>query len=426
MSNVVQGTTGEAQQQTLHILVVPYQSEGHINGMLRLVQALAAEKGVLVTFGYPARFHSSTLKRNKHCSLLNTSFSGQSNSMLRVEVVEDGLPLEEEQPLTDEQKRASVPIFQNADLADDAGLPRVDFWSSTAAVYSTGTQLALLVSKGILPLPKSCWLVEEKWSVEAALIEGIPGLPPFPPTDLPRVFVQAEEVSDSKLQFGLAGFRRAREAHAILVHSVYELESQVFDALQATGFPSHAVGPLPNSALEPSTTNHECIQWLGTQPPSSVIYVALGSIAIFTSAEMHALALALESSGHPFLWVIRPDSISATLSEVLPEGFLQRTVAKHMGLIISWSPQAENWKIGVELERQHDGSFTKEAVERALKDVFALEGKEGPTYKETALHFKKVARSAMQNGGTSHSNLVNFLQHLRHSPHCDNRFSSSN
>lgn len=485
--------------QQLHFLLVPAQSDGHINALLRLAHALVAEKGVLVTFGYPARYHSLALKRNMLSSLLSSSSSAHSNSMLRVEVVEDGLPLEEELTLTTEHRRSSFLVFQNAikllvhdllhkskpsstaplpplhciisdtfapwtqDLADDVGIPRVDFWASTAAVYSMGCQLSLLLSNGTLPLPKSCWLDSEKWSVEAPLIEGIPGLPPFPPTDLPVEFVQAEEVSDLKLQFMLARFGRVREAQTILVHSVYELESQVFDALQEKGFPIHAVGPLnADSASEPSTlihakgAKHECIQWLDKQPPSSVIYVAIGSMANFTSAEMQALALGLQASRHRFLWVIRRDSISGAVSEALPEGFLQQTVEKGLGLIISWSPQAEvlchrsvvaffshcgwnstlesiwegvpmvacpraaeqrsnarwivqNWKIGVELERQHDGSFTKDAVERALHDVLAL------NYKESALHFRKVARSAVQKGGTSHSNLVSFLQHLRHS-----------
>lgn len=38
------------------------------------------------------------------------------------------------------------------DLADKSGLPRVDFWTSTATVYSMGAHLSELISRGHLPL----------------------------------------------------------------------------------------------------------------------------------------------------------------------------------------------------------------------------------------------------------------------------------
>lgn len=301
---------------------------------------------------------------------------------------------------------------------------------------------------------------EKKWKVEAPLVDCVPGLPPFQVTDLPVQFVHPEELTDPSLKFMMDAFGRAREAHTIFVHSAYELESQVFDALQANGFPIHAVGPFLDSPSQPSSdnANQECIQWLDTQLPNSVLYVALGSIASLVPAEMHALALGLEASGHPFLWVIRRDSISSSLSDALPEGFLQRTVEKGLARIISWAPQmevlrhcavgaffshcgwnstlesmwegvpmvacpraaeqrsnarwiVENWKIGVEVERQQDGSFTKEAVQSALQSVLTTEGTD---YKERALQAKRMARSAVQKGGASYTNLVSFLNGLRH------------
>ncbi|MCO5608480.1 hypothetical protein L7F22_062690 [Adiantum nelumboides] len=107
----------------------------------------------------------------------------------------------------------------------------------------------------------------------------------------------------------LVAFNRIKEAHTILVHSLYELEGLIFDALHVAGLPVHLVGPLtdhPQSsfaqALQTVNTNkrHACLDWLDTQPAASVIYVALGSVAKLSLLEMHALALGLEASKHPF------------------------------------------------------------------------------------------------------------------------------
>lgn len=486
-------------KRNLHILAVPVQVEGHINGMVRLAQSISLQEGVIVSFVYPAHYHSLAQKRNELVAL-------QKYPQLRLEVVEDGLHLEEKEALTYDAFHASIPIFQNAvklllhnllhpaehssglnlpppccivsdtfcswmqALADTVALPRIEFWTSTAAVFSMGSQLASLISGGVLPLPKSCWAdSENKWIADAPLIDSVPGLPPFPVTDLPYEFVYPEDLSNPDLQAMVASFAHIREAHTILVHSVYELESEVLDSLQSVGYPIHAVGPLLDSGIEASTptpadkAKHECLEWLDKQLPASVVYVALGTLAKFSAAERHALALGLEASGHPFLWIIRRDAIVDTLDSALPEGFLQRTIEKGLGLIVSWAPQrevlshgsvgvffshcgwnstlesiwegvpmvacprageqrsnarwiAEKWKIGVELERQVDGSFTKEAVQSALKEVMASECMpEGQSYKEGALKAKTLARSAVQNGGTSHSNLVSFCQHLHQS-----------
>lgn len=70
----------------------------------------------------------------------------------------------------------------------------------------------------------------------------------------------------------------------------------------------------------------------------------------------------------------------------------------------------EKWKIGVEVERQEDGSFTKEAVEKAVEAIMV----NAQQAKERALHFKQVVRRTIEDGGTSHSNLLNFVERLRY------------
>ncbi|KAI5077816.1 hypothetical protein GOP47_0007640 [Adiantum capillus-veneris] len=485
-----------------HVLVVPGIQEGHVNGMLRFAALLASahhQQGLLVSFSYPARAHALALKRNKLSALPPS---------LRVHIVEDGLPTAEHEFPTTSQVQGSVAIMQNAieavlqqyaalaskvcggnecedgvnedgfspasemhssswppicciisdivlpgaqDLAAKFEIPRVNFWTGNGTTYYMISHLPQIIAKGMLPLLEGSG---DKWKLEAPLIDFIPGLPAFHLTELPRDLLQISDVSHSRYQFVLKAVARAKDADRILVHSVYGLESTVYDAMQAQGFPIYPVGPLFESNPLDSGTNDqtEGIEWLNQQKPASVVYVALGTIAKLNLQEMLSMALGLEASGHPFFWVVRMDSLPApNLHESLPDGFLERTVSKGKGIIVTWASQVEvlkhiavgaffshcgwnsvleslwegipmvacpraaeqrcnarfvvkDWKVGVEMEREDDGSFTTVAAQKAIEEVMGNQ-----EVKERALHFKQVVRHAVGTHGTSHSNILRDL-----------------
>lgn len=482
-----------------HILVVPWIVDGHVNSMLRFAHLLAAHQGLLVTFGCPARAYALAQKRSMISRLPHS---------LHVQVIEDGLPLEEDQSPTLYQaqishtimqpsieallqqhlanskampcvggggddvygdNKSSLPIHSSQwppisciisdtflpstrDLADKFDIPRVEFWTCNATIYDMFLYLSEIIAKGHLPLPEG---TGDNWTVEAPLIDFLPGLPPFHITELPRELLQASDVSDPRFQFIIKTFACARDADRILVHSVYELESHVYDGMQSQGIPIYAVGPLYlalESLSDPASKHTECLQWLDQQVPGSVVYVSFGTIAKLTLQEMHSMALGLEDVGHPFLWVVRNDNLTtANVCESLPEGFMERTVSKGKGFIMPWAPQREvlkhiavgvflshcgwnsileslwegvpvvacpriadqrtnakfivDWKVGVEVERHQDGSFTKEDVQKAIQAVLT----DYPQAKEKALHLQQVCRGSIAHG-SSHSNIVNFVK----------------
>ncbi|KAH7351904.1 hypothetical protein KP509_19G019500 [Ceratopteris richardii] len=504
----------EKSAKMVHVLLVPIHLQGHLNGMLRLARYLAAQEGMLVTFVYPHRSYHLALNRNRRQAALSTKdvcsaaatipiFSSKS---LHIQVVEDGLPLDKDPDLA--SFAASISIIRRGvqlllddlmgqsssrlssadeqdycflswpppcciigdtfvpwvqDIADAAHIPRVDFWTSSAAVYSMGSRIELLHSSGILPLPKSCWVDQEtKWTARAPEIDGAPGLPPFPVTELPVEFIRPESGSQPEFQFMLKAFSRVREAHAILIHTLYELERPVIEGLCAAGFPVYAVGPLPEglsltgTSVSTTMAADDCLRWLDAQSTSSVIYVALGTIVKVSLTEIHALALGLEASKRPFLWVLMPDQ-SQSLVDALPSGFLERTVDQGSALIVPWAPQTQVlahaavgaffshcgwnstlesmlegvpmvacpraaeqrsnakwitkiWKIGVAMEIKEDGSFTKEAVEIALREVFSQDG--SVCYRKQAQHFKQLTRRAFEKEGSSRANMDDFLRML--------------
>ena len=51
-----------------------------------------------------------------------------------------------------------------------------------------------------------------------------------------------------------------------------------------------------------------CLTWLDMQQVASIIYVSFGSIAVKSEEQLEQLALGLEGSGQPFLWVLRVDT----------------------------------------------------------------------------------------------------------------------
>ncbi|MCO5579643.1 hypothetical protein L7F22_033500 [Adiantum nelumboides] len=348
----------EEEEEKGHVLAVPFQAEGHIQGLLRLAHAMAA-MGLKVTFIYPARFHAIAFKRGGPDHLLLSKVA-PGTARLQFEVADDGLPLEEECALTAELLLISIPIFQRAvklilnrltsqalpllscivsdcvspwtkELAHALALPHISFWTSTAASFSMSAHLPLLISSGHLPVNKDCWAEGKRWILEAPLVECIPGLPPFPVTDLPSEFAQAETLTDPCLQFLAAAFQcREGVTTSFLVHSVYELETQVFDELQTQGFAVEAVGPLLHHSL-PQRTNHECLQWLDMQAASSVIYIALGTVSHLSPEEALALGRGLEALGCPFLWVMRRDEVLHSLPEAI----------RGSGIILPWVPQEE-------------------------------------------------------------------------------------
>ncbi|KAH7387545.1 hypothetical protein KP509_16G028800 [Ceratopteris richardii] len=175
-------------------------------------------------------------------------------------------------------------------------------------------------------------------------------------------------------------------------------------------------------------------------------------MASYPLHQFQALAMGLEVSGQPFLWVVRPDSINMPLQEALPPGFIDRT--KDRGLIISWGPQllilshpsiggffthggwnsmienisigsvpmicfphaaeqrlnrvlmSDMWKIGLRLKHRDDGFVQKEEVARVTGDLF--HGKEATVLTNSLKHLGEMVKKAAAEGGSATKNLCEF------------------
>lgn len=138
------------------------------------------------------------------------------------------------------------------------------------------------------------------------------------------------------------------ESSAIIFNTFDELEGEVLEAIASKSPNIYTVGPLhllcrhlPESEFKSFRSNlwkedPECLKWLNEKEPNSVAYVNYGSITVMTDEQMKEFAWGLANSGHPFLWIVRPDMVTGD-SAILSQEFYEEI--KDRGMIANWCPQ---------------------------------------------------------------------------------------
>ncbi|ONK66620.1 uncharacterized protein A4U43_C06F10250 [Asparagus officinalis] len=266
---------------------------------------------------------------------------------------------------------------------------------------------------------------------------------PFPSNLCYRLHEARRLFSDSFTSnaSGISDFQRIKlvldGCKAVAIRSSMELEPEWLELLpKLYDKPVIPIGllPPPTTTMEGSrgSGGNDILDWLSEQRSRSVVFVALGTEVALSSEMLHQLALGLEISKVPFVWAFRKPAGSLNHEGLLPEGFEER--CKRYGIVArGWVPQLKilahesvggflthcGWGsvveslhfglplvmlpisvdqginarmiiekgISVEIERnEEDGSFTKEAVAKALRGVVV----EGEKYRKRAGGLKDV------------------------------------
>ncbi|XVE49227.1 hypothetical protein DITRI_Ditri01bG0065600 [Diplodiscus trichospermus] len=140
------------------------------------------------------------------------------------------------------------------------------------------------------------------------------------------------------------------KSFGVIVNSFYELESAYADHYtKVLGRRAWHVGPISlrtrgitnktERGKTASIDENECLTWLKSKKPNSVVYICFGSVTNFDSSQLLEIATGLEASGQQFIWTVRKEKKNEEEKEDwLPEGFEKRMEGK--GLIIrGWAPQ---------------------------------------------------------------------------------------
>ncbi|KAF7840814.1 scopoletin glucosyltransferase-like [Senna tora] len=173
---------------------------------------------------------------------------------------------------------------------------------------------------------------------------------------------------------------------------------------------------------EISLDEHECLKWLDTKKPNSVVYVCFGSIADFPDSQLEEIAMGLEASGKEFIWVVKKSKKDEIFIEEswLPEGFEERMESEGKGMIIR--EQFFNEKLVTEVHRigvpvgakkwalKVGDSVKWEAIEKAVKK--AMEGEEAKEMRMRVKALSQKAKEAMDKGGSSYSDLNSLIDEL--------------
>ncbi|XP_062107050.1 7-deoxyloganetin glucosyltransferase-like [Humulus lupulus] len=490
--SVVEEVYNNRNNSRPHAVCIPYPSQSHIKAMLKLAKLLH-HKGLYITFVNTEFNHNRFLKNSP-------SFS--SSPSFRFETIPDGLPPADQAPdstqdipslcdstrknflgpflellnkLENQSKSRSkdnvpprVSCIVNDGVmsfaikaAQQLGVPVVQFFTVAACTVMGLSHYRTLLDQGIVPLKDENNLTNGFLDTK---IEWVPGMKNLRFRDLPT-FCRITDSNDIMFNWILEAIEEASKASATVIHTFEALERHVLEALSSSlSLPNiYPIGPLqllldqiPEDPLNyvPYSLwkeEPECIKWLSTQKPNSVIYANFGSIAVLTKQQVVEIGWGLANSNHPFLWVIRPDLVIGE-SANLPSEFLDQT--KGRSLIINWSPQEDvlnhpslggflthcgwnsimesltsgvpmicypyfadqqtncwfacnEWGVALEIENE----VKRDQVTKLVKEL--LEGEKGKKMKIKAMEWKKLAQEATTAPhGSSSRNLDDLLNQV--------------
>ncbi|XP_059636686.1 7-deoxyloganetin glucosyltransferase-like [Cornus florida] len=462
-----------------HAVCVPCPAQGHITPMLKLAKLLHL-KGFHITFVNTEFNHRRLLKSRGPDSL-------NGLSSFRFETIPDGLPPSDADVTQDTpslcasvDKNCLVPfrdllsklsnisssnvppvtcivadsvmIFTLA-AAAELGIPGVLLWTASACSFMCYVQYSNLIEKGITPL--------RGVSLET-VIDWIPGMEGIRLKDMPS-FIRSTDPDEFMVKFAIDATDRSQKASAIIFNTFEDLEHDVVEALSSMFPPIYTIGPLHlllkqigDSSLKFIESNlwkedTQCLEWLDSKEPNSVVYVNFGSITVMTPNQLVEFAWGLANSNQTFLWVIRPDLVAGD-SAILPPEFLSET--RDRGLLASWCPQEQvlghrsiggflthngwnstlesisfgvpmlcwpffadqqtncwfccsKWGIGMEI----DSDVKRDEVEFLVKEL--MFGDKGKEMKVKAMEWKKLADKASTSSvGSSYMNLEEMINQV--------------
>ncbi|GLJ04778.1 hypothetical protein SUGI_0003140 [Cryptomeria japonica] len=462
-----------------HVVVLAFPQAGHTNPMLQFSKDLASQ-GVIITLVSFAFDHHRMLKADKTLQRLGIR--------IRFESIPDRLP-----PGIDIVSDVLY-VFRHLQHIDGSDLEEL-----IHRINVTGPPVTCIVYDAFMPwvaqvstklkIPRAVFYTQsatvaaiyhhfkyvEKWNnceQDSNDVVVIPAIGEMRMADLPSAFFPPLLVTgnlDDNLSF-VEGFNGASW---VILNTFDELEDKAMNYLREANVPVCTVGPaIPSAFLDGRNSEdtqfggspweeetEECMEWLQSKPPHSVVYVSFGSVATISAQQIREIGRGLQRSGQNFLWAIRPSAGQTTVWENFWEGFAEEIGDR--GLIVKWSPQlkvlnhpsvgafmshcgwnstlealssgvpllacdlrfdqptnckfmVEVWKMGVKLRRtQHvDGNATFEwdEIERCVRRVICSE--EGAELRKNAVHWKESAKKAKMEGGSSHSNVDRFVKEV--------------
>nr|KYP66602.1 N-hydroxythioamide S-beta-glucosyltransferase [Cajanus cajan] len=426
----------QRQSNKVHVVVLPYPAQGHINPLVQFAKRLAS-KGVKATVATTHYTVNSITAPNINVEPISDGFdeAGIAQTNNNVELFLTSFRTNGSRTLSQLiQKYQQTPhpvtcIVNDAffpwalDVAKQHGIYGATFFTNSAAECS----IFCRIHYGLIELP-----IKKE---DLPLL--VPGLPPLDFRALPSL-LKFPQSYPAYMAMKLSQFSDLDKADWVFVNTFEALEGEAVAGLTDL-FPAKMIGPMiPSSYLDGrikgdngygaslwKPLNEECNKWLQTKPPQSVVGVS-------------------------FLWVLRDSELSK-----LPGGY--KDLVKDMGLIVSWCNQLELlthqaigcfvthcgfnstleslslgvpvvclpqwtdqssnakfledvWEVGVWPKEDENGIVRKQDFVTSLKVV--MEGERSLEIRRNANKWKKLSREAVSEGGSSDNHINDFVNHL--------------
>nr|XP_043612185.1 UDP-glycosyltransferase 73E1-like [Erigeron canadensis] len=345
----------------LHFVLFPLMAQGHLIPMVDLARILA-QRGAMVTI------ITSPVNANRFKSVIGRAIEAKLNIRileLQLPLAEVGLPdgyenfdllpspadvlkmysvmLLLEEPAEKMLRALSTPpscIISDghfpwtSDLAMRFNIPRLVFYGPGCFAFLC---IHIMTNTNILDQIDS----DSKYFV-------IPGLPDEIEVTKPQASTwgkgDSEETTDMFERMQIA----EKASSGIVVNSFEELEPKyVEEFAKAKDKRVWCIGPvsLCNKSFQDIAergnkvvvNKNDCLKWLDSREPASVVYVCLGSLWYASTEQAIELGLGLELSNTPFIWFVRETSDELE-RWLLEEGYEERI--KDKGLMVrGWAPQ---------------------------------------------------------------------------------------
>jgi len=465
-----------------HFLVLTFPLQGHIAPALRLARRLlAAAPDVLVTFSTAEAAHSLMFpaKSTEH---------GGDDPRLEFRPFSDGTEAGDSRSSDDDGDAGSLttkmasfhaagargvaglldalaargrPVTRvvytlllpwAAGVARERGVPSALYWIQPAAVFAIYHHYFNGHAAGVVAEHRH----------DPSFVVEIPGLAPQTIGDLPSFLTDSTDPSDAlhsiftTIRDLIESLDKERPRATVLVNTCQELEAGALAAMGAHDV--LPVGPVLPSGDEEAAGIFEhddarYMEWLDTQPASSVVYVSFGSLATMAREQLDELLLGLEEGRRPYLLVVREDNKAALTGEAemgarLENGLVvewcdQVRVLAHaaVGCFVThcgWNSVAESvasgvpmvgvpkvseqsmnarlvergWRVGVRARVDGGGVLRAAELRRCVEEVMG-DGAAAAEVRRMAQEWKQVVAEATGNGGSSYCNLVAFVDSAR-------------
>ncbi|XP_058191459.1 scopoletin glucosyltransferase-like [Rhododendron vialii] len=347
----------------LHIYFLPMMSHGHMIPMVEMARIFARRgvKATLILTPLNATLVSKTIDRDRELGLETTI------RLINFPSAEVGLPegIESHSSITAREMSQKIrnaaellqQPFENlleedspdclvadvffpwaSDVATKHGIPRLAFHGSSA--YALCVHHVLTQQEPYKNI---------KSDSEVFVVPGLPNKIMMTRRQLPDFIRDGTENQVTKLMEKV--MESEVTSYGVVINSFHELEptySELYS--KVIGKRVWHVGPVSlcnrdnddkiRRGSKISINEQECLTWLDSKEPNSVLYVCFGSLSYFSNVQLLEIAMGLENSGQEFIWVVRKEKKKEEedREEWLPDGFEKRLEGK--GFIIrGWAPQ---------------------------------------------------------------------------------------